>query len=144
MIPPGAASVLVRLSRAGDFDGWLALFEAVAGEALWLGAEAPLDPEARRQFFDRCQTDAGAAIFLAELGGDLVGTVSVSLSGGLADLGMFVGRDHRRAGVGSALVETAVGGPGAPSMTSPPTSPPTPGWLPADPSTEVPAHPRTR
>ncbi|HEY3240403.1 MAG TPA: GNAT family N-acetyltransferase, partial [Acidimicrobiia bacterium] len=104
----GTASIVVRPSQAGDFDNWLALFEAVAGEALWLGAEAPLDPATRRDFFDRCLKHDDA-IFLAESGGGLVGAVSVSLSGGLADLGMFVARDRRGAGVGSALVEAAIG-----------------------------------
>jgi putative acetyltransferase len=99
----------VRPIQAGDFDDWLALFEAVAGEGLWLGAEAPLDPVARREFFDRCLTQSDAALFLAESEGHLVGAVSVSLGRGLADLGMFVARDHRRAGVGSALVEAALG-----------------------------------
>jgi RimJ/RimL family protein N-acetyltransferase len=107
--PVTPPSVSVRPIQAGDFDDWLALFEAVAGEGLWLGAEAPLDPVARRQFFDRCLTGGDTAIFLAESEGRLVGSVSVTCSGGLADLGMFVARDRRGTGVGSALVEAAVG-----------------------------------
>jgi RimJ/RimL family protein N-acetyltransferase len=109
MTEPGAPSVVVRPVEAGDFDGWLALFEAVAGEGLWLGAEAPLDPVARRQVFDRCLAGTDAALFLAQSDGHLVGAVSVTLSGGLVDLGMFVARDRRGSGVGSALVEAAVG-----------------------------------
>jgi len=109
MTPPGAPSVVVRPIQAGDFDDWLALFEAVAGEALWLGAEAPLDPVARRQFFDRCLAGDDAALFVAESHGRLVGSVSVTSSGGLVDLGMLVARDRRGTGVGSALVEAAVG-----------------------------------
>ena len=109
MTPPAVAPVLVRLIQAGDFDDWLALFEAVAAEGLWLGAEAPLDAAARREFFDRCLADDNANLFVADSGGDLVGAVSVTLGRGLVDLGMFVARDRRGAGVGSALVEAAVG-----------------------------------
>ena len=52
-----------------------------------------------------------AVIFLAGTpGGDLVGMLSVSLShGGLADLGMAVAARERAGGVGSALMEAAVG-----------------------------------
>ncbi|MDQ3944583.1 MAG: GNAT family N-acetyltransferase, partial [Actinomycetota bacterium] len=110
MAPPPPPSVVVRPIKAGDFDGWLALYEAVAGEGLWLGAEAPVDPVTRREFFDRCLAgDDAAALFVAESGDRLVGAVSVTSSGGVVDLGMFVARDRRRAGVGSALVQAAVG-----------------------------------
>jgi RimJ/RimL family protein N-acetyltransferase len=73
-----------------------------------MGAEAPLDPVARREFFDRCLSSDEGIVLLAEAGGRLVGAVNVTVGRGLADLGMFVARDHRGAGVGSALVEAAV------------------------------------
>ena len=103
-----ASAVLVRRAGAGDFDAWLALYEAVAAEGLWMGAEAPLDPVARREFFDRCLASDEAVVFLAEDGGRLVGAVNVTVGRGPADLGMFVTRDRRSAGVGSALVEAAL------------------------------------
>jgi putative acetyltransferase len=74
-----------------------------------MGAEAPLDPVARREFFDRCLSSDEGIVFLAEAGARLVGAVNVTVGRGLADLGMFVAADHRGAGVGSALVEAAVG-----------------------------------
>ncbi|MGH8974401.1 MAG: GNAT family N-acetyltransferase, partial [Acidimicrobiia bacterium] len=104
-----ARSVVVRPAQAADFDAWLALFEAVAAEGLWMGSEAPLDPVARREFFDRCLSSDDAVIYLAEFNGRLTGAVNVTVGRGLADLGMFVARHHRGAGVGSALVEAAVG-----------------------------------
>ncbi|MGH9003665.1 MAG: GNAT family N-acetyltransferase [Acidimicrobiia bacterium] len=109
MTRPSASTVLVRSGTAADFDAWLALYEAVAGERLWMGAEAPLDPVVRREFFDRALTEAGAAIFVAEGDGRLVGAVNLTLGRGLVDLGMFVAGDRRGAGVGGALVEAAIG-----------------------------------
>ncbi len=104
-----APSVLVRPAGTADFDAWLALFEAVAAEGMWMGSEAPLDPVARREFFDRCLSSDEAVVYLAEVGGRLVGAINLTMARGLADLGMFVARDHRGAGVGSAMVEAAVG-----------------------------------
>jgi RimJ/RimL family protein N-acetyltransferase len=103
-----APNLMIRPARAGDFDAWLALFEAVAAEGLWMGAEPPLDPVARREFFERCLASDEAVVYLAEVGGHLVGAVNVTLGRGLADLGMFVARHHRGAGVGGALVEAAL------------------------------------
>ena len=101
-------SVSVRTARAGDFDTWLALYAAVAAERLWMGAEAPLDPVARREFFDRCLTKDDAAVFLAEEDGRLVGAVNLVLGGGVVDLGMFVAQGRRGGGVGSTLVDAAL------------------------------------
>ncbi len=103
-----ASAVLVRAAEAGDFDTWLVLFEAVAAEGLWMGSEAPLDPVARGEFFDHCLSSSEAIVLLAEDGGRLVGAVNVPVGRGRADLGMFVTRDHRGVGVGSALVEAAL------------------------------------
>ncbi len=109
MALPDVPSVMVRPARAGDFDEWLALYEAVAAERLWMGAEAPLDREARLGFFERSLTGDGVAIFLAEDEGRLVGAVNLVLANGLVDLGMFVASDRRGGGVGGTLVEAALG-----------------------------------
>ena len=102
----------VRRAAAGDFDEWFALFEGVAAEGRWLGTELPVDPESRRAFFERAVVGEESVIFLADApgGGPLVGMLSVSLShGGLADLGMCVAAGERGAGVGTALMEAALG-----------------------------------
>lgn len=117
-----SSAVVVRPSTTADFEAWFALFEAVAAEGRWLGAEAPLDRTARREFFDRCldrrEAESGpcdstpqpgdAAILVAEVDGTLAGAVSLQLTRGVVDLGMFVAADRRGAGVGTALVEAAV------------------------------------
>lgn len=110
MAHPGApkAPVPVRPAEDGAFNSWLALYEAVAAERLWMGAEAPLDAVARRQAFDRALTQDDAVIFLAEADGRLVGAVNLFMGGGVVDLGMFVDREFRGRGVGGALVEAAI------------------------------------
>lgn len=114
--------MVVRPAAAADFEAWFALFEAVAAEGRWLGSEAPLDRAARREFFDRLartETTApgacdsapqpgDAAILMAEVDGTLAGAISLQLTRGVVDLGMFVAADRRGAGVGTALVEAAV------------------------------------
>jgi RimJ/RimL family protein N-acetyltransferase len=109
MTLPDVSSLMIRPARAGDFESWLALYEAVAAERLWMGAEAPLDREARFGFFERSLTSEGVAIFLAEEEGRLVAAVNLVLANGLVDLGMFVAADRRGRGVGRALVEAALG-----------------------------------
>jgi hypothetical protein len=92
----------MRSGQGDDFDPWLALYEAVAAEPLSMGAEAPLDPVARREFVDRSLTSDDAATFLAEDDGRLIGAVNLTLWNGVVDLGMFVAGERRGGGVGSA------------------------------------------
>ncbi|HEY4410768.1 MAG TPA: GNAT family N-acetyltransferase [Acidimicrobiia bacterium] len=111
-------SFSIRLAVAGDFDAYLDAFEAVAAEGRWMGAEAPLDREARRVGFDRAVEGDGAVLFLAEghvgahagpgAAGGIVGACFGSLSGGIADLGMFVADGWRGGGVGAALLGALV------------------------------------
>jgi hypothetical protein len=68
----------IRPAQGGDFDPWLTLYEAVAAERLWMGAEAPLDPVARRESFDRSLIRDDAAIFLAEDDGRRIGAVNLT------------------------------------------------------------------
>ena len=84
------------------------MFEAVAGEGRWIGAEAPVDRDWARQVFERRLDSEQAATFIAEDGHLLVGHLGVDLAGGVADLGMMVRADHRGEGVGSRLVEACI------------------------------------
>ncbi|HEV7863499.1 MAG TPA: GNAT family N-acetyltransferase, partial [Acidimicrobiia bacterium] len=103
-----SSSFAIRRAVAGDFDAYMDAFEAVAGEGRWLGAEAPVDRETRRAGFDRAVAGDGAVLFVADAGGEIVGSVSSALSGGVADLGMLVVESHRGAGVGRALLEAVI------------------------------------
>jgi RimJ/RimL family protein N-acetyltransferase len=100
----------LRPATAGDFDAYMAAFEAVAAEGRWMGAEAPLDRDARRPVFDRAIAGDGAMQFLAEADdGTIAGSVYAAVSGGVVDLGMFVVSGRRGAGIGSALLEAVIG-----------------------------------
>jgi ribosomal protein S18 acetylase RimI-like enzyme len=100
--------VIVRPARTEDHDAWLAVFEAVAAEGRWIGAESPVDRTWARRSFDRAVEGRGRALLVAEAGGDVVGHASLDLAGGVADLGLVVAAPHRRRGIGAALVAAAV------------------------------------
>jgi RimJ/RimL family protein N-acetyltransferase len=93
---------------AGDFDAYMDAFEAVAAEGRWMGAEAPIDRDGRRAGFDRAVAGDGSMLVVADAGGEIVGAIYGSLSGGNADFGMFVVESHRGGGVGRALLEAVV------------------------------------
>ncbi len=89
----------VRPAVPGDFA-------AVAAERSGIATEPPVDVEERAALFAR--TAAGSAVALA--GGQLVGFIHVEASRhGFGEFGMLVDRDWRGRGVGSALVQAAIG-----------------------------------
>jgi RimJ/RimL family protein N-acetyltransferase len=100
----------LRRARDEDFDRWVDLYETVAAEGKWIGGEAPVDRERLRQgFADRFINDQSAAMFFAEADRQLVGHLGIENHAGVTDLGMMVAADWRGRGVGSALMEAAVG-----------------------------------
>jgi len=100
--------VVIRTANADDFDVWFALFEAVAGEGKWIGSEAPLDRDARRQSFDHYLESEDAVTLLAEVDGQLVGDLGVEIRRGVGHLGMLVDERWRGCGVGSTLMEGCI------------------------------------
>lgn len=82
------------------------LFAAVAAERGGIATEPPVDVEERAALFAR--TAAGSVVAVA--GGQLVGFIHVEASRhGFGEFGMLVDRDWRGRGVGSALVQAAIG-----------------------------------
>jgi RimJ/RimL family protein N-acetyltransferase len=99
---PGDADRLVALARevGAEEEGWL----ITAGE--WRSASA------ERRYLKAIRRHPDAAVFVAEENGGIVGRLSVSrdahpASEHVADLGLMVARDHRRRGIGLALMEAA-------------------------------------
>ena len=99
-VPSPLSSYSLRLAEPGDFDAYMDAFDAVAAEGRWMGAEAPIDRDARRAGFDRAVAGDDSVLFLAlaDADGSIVGSIYASLSGGVVDLGMFVvgGSPRRR------------------------------------------------
>jgi RimJ/RimL family protein N-acetyltransferase len=106
--PSPATPFSIRRAVAADFDAYMDAFESVAAEGRWMGAEAPIDRTGRRAGFERSVGGDDSVAFLAEAGGRIVGAGYAGLSGGIAELGMFVVGGHRGGGVGRALLEAVI------------------------------------
>jgi RimJ/RimL family protein N-acetyltransferase len=107
--PPDRPPITVREATAADVDPLVDMLVEVAGEGRWIGAEAPVDVERRRQ---RMAADVDAEdviVLVAEAGGEPVGQLGLQLARyGVADLGMLVAAGWRGRGVGTALLAEAI------------------------------------
>ena len=103
-----ASGVVVRPAVVEDFDAVFELFEAVAGEGRWIGAEAPVDRDRRREHFVGTIEHRRSVTFVAELDGRIVGDLFVARQFGIAELGMLVRDGHRGQGIGSALMDACI------------------------------------
>jgi RimJ/RimL family protein N-acetyltransferase len=102
-------AVSVREATLADVDRLLELLVAVAGEGRWIGTEAPVDLERRRQRMVEDIEGTHAIILVAEADGELVGELGLRLARyGVADLGMLVAAGWRGRGVGTALLAEAI------------------------------------
>jgi RimJ/RimL family protein N-acetyltransferase len=111
LVQRGGSPLGIKLREAtlADVDRLLELLVAVAGEGRWIGTEAPVDLERRRQRMVEDVEGASAIVLVAEAGGELVGELGLHLARyGVADLGMLVAAGWRGRGVGSALLAEAV------------------------------------
>jgi L-amino acid N-acyltransferase YncA len=96
----------VRPASAGDARALAEIFAAVAGERTGIATEPPVDVEERTALF--AHTAAESVVAVAD--GRLIGMLHVDVSpAGFGELGMFVDRDWRGRGVGSALMRAAIG-----------------------------------
>jgi RimJ/RimL family protein N-acetyltransferase len=104
----GGTSVAIRQGTEADVNAGLDLLSAVASEGQWIATEE-VDRDARRARFLENLRREDQASFVALVGDQLVGTLYVELRSGDGRLGMFVAADHRDRGIGSALMEAAIG-----------------------------------
>jgi RimJ/RimL family protein N-acetyltransferase len=100
---PGDAAALVQLGTevGSEPGGWL-----ISGGWRGVGHE--------RRYLRTVRRSHDAAVFVAEAGEEIVGRLSVArdshpASRHVADLGLMVAASHRRRGVGTALLDAAVG-----------------------------------
>lgn len=99
----GDASFEIRPAREEDRLPLAILFAAVAEERTGIGAEPPVDVEARaiRQPID--------GVLVASAGDDIIGRIRVEETPfGFGDIGMLVASEWRGRGVGAALLTAAI------------------------------------
>lgn len=107
-------TTVIRPAEPGDAAALVELARAVGSEAgAWLLTNAWRGAADERRYLRAARRSADAAVFVAELDGDLVGRLSVSrdphpASAHVADLGMMVAAGQRRRGIGRALLEAAM------------------------------------
>lgn len=105
-----ASPARIRPATADDIPALLDLWESVAEEGRWIGAEAPIDRVERAHRW-RATYFAGdsACAFVAETEDGIVGAANVEDRRGLVELGMLVGAEHRRHGIGTQLLRVCIG-----------------------------------
>ena len=106
----------VRRATPHDANALVELAESVGREeGKWILGTGPWRAVAdERRYLRTIQRYPDAAVFVAEDGDTIVGRLSLSrdphpASRHVADLGLMVAASHRRQGVGTALLEEAVG-----------------------------------
>jgi RimJ/RimL family protein N-acetyltransferase len=97
---PGDAATLVRLAEAvgAEEQGWL------IADGGWRSVSE------ERRYLKAIRRHAYAAVLVAEEDGEVVGRLSIGrdahpASEHVADVGLMVAQDHRRRGIGRALME---------------------------------------
>ena len=106
-------SITVREAAPGDFDAFLRLLDQM-DESMYRG-RAVADEGDLRALYEVIVADPNQHLFLAEDGDRLVGSAHLlvlrhfdrSLSRSAVVEGVIVARDHRRGGVGAALMRAA-------------------------------------
>ena len=109
MTGPPQPAVTVREATMADVDTLVEMLAAVAAEGRWIGTEAPVDVERRRERMAEEVEGTDAIILVAEAGGEPVGQLGLSLAAyGVGDLGMLVAPAWRGRGAGTALLAEAI------------------------------------
>jgi RimJ/RimL family protein N-acetyltransferase len=105
----------VRKAFTSDLPQVYEIYEATAAEGRWIGAELPIDRAERIDSWKRIYFDSeGGVLFVAEAGGDVVASATLSwdhrssCGGGVLGLGMCVAKEHRGKGIGKELVRACI------------------------------------
>lgn len=99
----------VRALFEEDFDGLLALFEAVAAERKWIGTEPGFDRAAYRAGWARVLAGEWGAAYVALDDDRIVGYIGIHPHSEYGHvIGMLVDARYRGRGIGEALLNTAL------------------------------------
>lgn len=98
----------VRPATPADAAGYIALFEVVAAEGSWIGAELPLDHERLEAAVEEASTSSSSQLFVATDGGEVVGAILVRDDRGVVGLGMLISPGFRRQGMGRRLLDSGI------------------------------------
>jgi RimJ/RimL family protein N-acetyltransferase len=103
----------VRRAEEADLEAIFDVFSEVASERRWIGAEPPIDREARLDRWRRALRDGTSVTFVAEEDGRIVGSASLDGTAGqcgtgVMDLGMALLSSYRGRGWGSLLLQACI------------------------------------
>ncbi|MGQ0618205.1 MAG: GNAT family N-acetyltransferase [Acidimicrobiia bacterium] len=102
-------TVRLRPATAEDWDVFRTLYESVAAEGLWLGAEMPVDWESRRPGWDEAVASDRWSVELAEADAVPVGWMTAELARyGRTEIGMGIVDGYRSQGIGTQLLAAAL------------------------------------
>jgi putative acetyltransferase len=108
-----AEDLTIRPMTADDGPAWQELFESVAAEGLWIGAEGRV-PDRSDEIVAQYVDNPRDVMFLAFVGDEAVGWISGETEDdGRVELGMGIIDGYREQGIGSALMDTLIDWAGA-------------------------------
>ena len=100
--------IRVRPAVPADLEELLDGYEAVAAESIHIGGEAPVDRGRRgKAWLETMDPATPGTSFVVEAGGRIVGQLGVTGTGRM-EIGMWVAKDWRGKGAGTALMEAAL------------------------------------
>jgi RimJ/RimL family protein N-acetyltransferase len=107
-VTPG--QVDLRKVEPEDFEAIKAVYESIAAEGRWIGAELPVDWEARRPIWEAAWTDPRWFVLLALVDGEPVGWASAEHDhAGRVGVGMGIVDGYRSMGIGTQLLAAVIG-----------------------------------
>jgi len=103
------AALDVRQASYEDIDACIELYESVADERRWIGAEPPIDRGRLEAHLRRFIDAADAALVVAASDGGVIGwSVLRFVDAATVTLGMGVAKPWRGRGVGAAIMASAI------------------------------------